>query len=31
VLLVEPLEERTLLSTMDGSFQAVMLTNLRAD
>ncbi len=31
VLLLEWLEERTLLSTMDGSFGAVMLSNLRSD
>src|SRR5713101_8073694 len=31
VLLLELLEDRTLLSTTDGSFQDIMLTNLRAD
>src|SRR5437763_1108632 len=31
VLLLESLEDRTLLSTLDGSFQDIMLTNLRAD
>src|SRR5947199_10750102 len=31
VLLLDLLEDRTLLSTLDGSFQDIMLTNLRAD